>query len=71
MTIFTRTPICIAEDTVFYRDLSSVQSKQKHLMSNQGLHDSDVFRVVRDNSDTVATLVVLQDMPIASMQSID
>lgn len=40
-------------------------------MSNQELHDSDVFRVVRDNSDTVATLVVLQDMPIASMQSID
>ena len=30
-------------------------------MSKQELRDSDMFRVLRDNGDTVATLVVLQD----------
>ena len=39
-------------------------------MSKQELRDSDVFRVVRDNGHTVATLALLRNLPTASMQSI-
>ena len=40
-------------------------------MSKEELRDSDVFSVVRDNGGTLAILAVLQDLPTASMQSID
>ena len=36
-----------------------MQSKHKHSFSRKEVRGSDVFRVIRDNGDTVATSVLI------------